>query len=177
MIPFVGLKISSGVLSLIFTAFRILLKYKARGSCCSAIVLHNTSRSRAILSRSPESGSGQANAAGGGRGWSQKQAAPHGRPGSGIAHWLGQPGVCVDRACPGRRCCAPVAAPAVPPPPALSALHLARRKGYRLPVLFFPFCLTAAASGGFPPRDFPSHVTPPFSAVKSRGRPAGVAGD
>lgn len=136
-----------------------------------------TSRSRAILSRSPESWSGQANAAGGGRGWSQKKAAPHGRPGSGIAHWLGQPGVCVDRACPGRRCCAPVAAPAVPPPPALSALHLARRKGYRLPVLFFPFCLTAAASGGFPPRDFPSHVTPPFSAVKSRGRPAGVAGD
>lgn len=45
MNPLVGLKISSGVLSLIFTAFRILLKYKAWGRSCSAIVLfHNTWR-------------------------------------------------------------------------------------------------------------------------------------
>ena len=44
MIPLVGLKISAGVLSRIFTAFRILLKYKARGRSCSAMVLSNTWR-------------------------------------------------------------------------------------------------------------------------------------
>lgn len=42
MIPLVGLNISSGVLSRIFTAFRMLLRYKAWGRSCSAIVLCNT---------------------------------------------------------------------------------------------------------------------------------------
>lgn len=44
MIPLVGLNMSSGVLSRIFTAFRMLLKYKAWGRSCSAIVLCNTWR-------------------------------------------------------------------------------------------------------------------------------------
>lgn len=46
----------------------------------------------AILSRSPKCRSGQAKAAGKGRG--QAEAAPHGRTaGLGLAHWLGWPGV------------------------------------------------------------------------------------
>lgn len=71
-----------------------------------------TSPGRAILSRSPRSRSGPANTAGGTRG--PAEAAPHGRPGSGLARWLGRPGVWIAPAAVAA--VSPAAALAAPPP-------------------------------------------------------------
>lgn len=110
---------------------------------------------RTSLSRSPKSCSRQARAAGRGRG--RAEGAPHGRRGwRSLAGLAGRGCVWIaPAAAAAAAALLPAAARAAPPPRAPSSLHLARREGCRLPVLFFPFLFYRPGTGGFPPRDFP----------------------
>lgn len=131
---------------------------------------------RAILLRSPQSRSGQARAAGGGRG--RTEEAPHGRRGSALARWPGRPGVWIApaaarrrrrRTCPGG-CCHRSA----PTGSELAALGPLRR--LQTASSLFPFLFYRRRRAGISTQGLSSHVTPGPAPRAAGRRPPGGAG-